>query len=81
MDITMLREHFAAGPIIQERMVEGRQWLLTYGTRRIFQLGEEIEDDSCLGLPHEILAVPNRWVDLLHLGDRHRVFWPYLEMA
>ena len=73
MDITMLRAHFAAGPIIQERMVEGRQWLLKYGTRRMLQLGEELEDDSCLGLPNKILAVPNRWVDLLH-----RVFWPYL---
>ena len=81
MDITQLREKFAAGPVIQERVVDGRQYLLTYGTRRVLRLGEELEDDSCLGLPHEYLAVPDRWTDLLHLGDHHKVFWPYLEIG
>ena len=81
MNITMLRAHFTEGPVIQERMVAGRQWLLTYGTRRMMELGEELEDDSCLGLPDELLAVPNRWVDLLHLGDHHGIFWPHMEIG
>ena len=77
----MLRAHFTEGPVIQERMVAGRQWLLTYGTRRMMELGEELEDDSCFGLPDELLAVPNRWVDLLHLGDHHGIFWPHMEIG